>query len=92
MVIHESYFLSTGGIYALVFANISNIILNWTEDWAVRRQGTTESAPPLNSPLRSNLLLVMRLGLMCSILSIDVISTLVVEGHTNYRVHVPGNP
>ena len=84
--------LSKGGIYALVFANISNILLNWMEDWTVRRrQGTTESVPPLISPLRSNLQLGMRLGLMCSILSIDVISTLIVEGHTNYRVHVPGN-
>ena len=83
-----SNWIPIGGIYALVFANISNIVLTWMEVFTDRRQ---DSNGPSVSLLKSGLLLVMRMMMMLGILSIDVISTLSIEGHTNYEVHVAGN-
>ena len=80
--------ISIGGIYALVFANISNIILTGMEVFTDRRQDSNEIPVSL---LKSGLLLVMRMMVMLGILGIDVISTLIIEGHTNYEVHVAGN-
>ena len=77
-----------------MFANMSTIVLNWMEDLEVftftdRRQEPNEAGRQ-DSSLKSGVLLVMRMMMMIGILSIDVISTLIVEGHTNYEVHVPG--
>ena len=76
-----------------MFANISTIFLNWMEDLEVctdRRQVPNEAGSQV-SPLMTGVLFVMRMMMMFGIISIDVISTLMVEGHTNYEVHVPGN-
>ena len=71
---------------------MSNIFFNWMEDLEVftdRRQEPNEAGRQ-DSSLKSGVLFVMRMMMMFGIISIDVISTLIVEGHTNYEVHVPG--
>ena len=84
---------ASGGIYALVFANISNIFLNFLEDCINHRREISQSAAVTHSSFswgRNVKLLFVRLVSMLGVLSFDIISSLILLRHTNYQVHLPG--